>query len=99
LPDRGLPYFNDGISYAVDRLRLYKNLGTKHFDEQELERCALTLAMLEPFCDFTDFRKPLMIFTGLDPKHPDKEPVGWRITTHGGLEITQKASNVAVPLK
>jgi hypothetical protein len=40
-----------------------------------------------------------MIFTGLDPTHPDKEPVGWRITIYGGLEITQKDSNVAVPLE
>lgn len=99
LPKRGLPYFNDGISYVVDRLRLYQNMGTKRFDENELKCCAETLAMLQPFCDFTDFKKPLMIFTGLDPRHPDKEPAGWRITTHGGLAITQQVHNVPAALK
>ena len=54
LRERGLPYFSDGLNYAVDRLRRYQSLGEKHFDAKDLKDCADTLARLEPFSYFTD---------------------------------------------
>ena len=91
LRERGLPYFSDGLSYAVDRLRLYHGLGEKYFDAGELKACADTLALLEPFCPFTDFNKPLTTFTGLDPSKPGAEPVGGKLASYGGLDVNELA--------
>ena len=88
LRERGLPYFSDGLSYAIDRLRLYQNLGQKQFDPQELENCVATLKHLEPFSYFTDFSKPLTTFTGLDPNKPDAQPVSGKLTTFNGVDVS-----------
>jgi hypothetical protein len=88
LRERGLPYFSDGLSYAVDRLRLYKSLGEKQLDAKDLESCVSTLNYLEPFSYFTDFSKPLTTFTGLDPNHPDAKPVSGKLTTFNGLDVS-----------
>ena len=88
LRERGLPYFSDGLSYAIDRLRLYQSLGQKQFDPQELENCIATLKHLEPFSYFTDFSKPLTTFTGLDPNKPDTQPVSGKLTTFNGVDVS-----------
>lgn len=88
LRERGLPYFSDGLSYAIDRLRLYQSLGQKQFDPQELENCVATLKHLEPFSYFTDFSKPLTTFTGLDPNKPDAQPVTAKLTTFNGVDVS-----------
>jgi hypothetical protein len=88
LRERGLPYFSDGLSYAIDRLRLYQNLGQKQFDAKDLDNCVSTLKYLEPFSYFTDFSKPLTTFTGLDPNHPDSKPVTGKLTTFNGLDVS-----------
>lgn len=89
LRTRGLPYFSEGLSYAVDRLRLYRGIGEKYFDAEDLKECEAALALLEPFCHFTDFGKPLTTFTGLDPGRPDARPVGGKLASHGGLDVTE----------
>ncbi len=91
LRERGLPYFSDGLSYAIDRLRCYRSVGKKHFDEKALEDCADTLARLEAFGNFADFGKPIMTFTGLDPGKPDAKPVSDKLASHGGVEVTELA--------
>ena len=88
LRERGLPYLSDGLSYAVDRLRLYQSVGKKNFSEDDLKKCAATLALLEPFSYFTDFRKPLTTFTGLDPAKPDAKPLGAQPESYGGVKVT-----------
>ena len=88
LRERGLPYFSDGLSYAIDRLRLYRSLGEKQLDAKDLESCISTLKYLEPFSYFTDFSKPLTTFTGLDPFHPDSKPVTDKLTTFNGLDVS-----------
>lgn len=88
LRERGLPYFSDGLSYAIDRLRLYRGFGEKQFDAKDLESCVSTLKYLEPFSYFTDFSKPLTTFTGLDPNHPDSKPVSGKLTTFNGLDVS-----------
>ena len=76
LRERGLPYLSDGLSYAVERLRHYQSVGKKRFSEDDLQKCAATLALLEPFSYFTDFSKLLTTFTGLDPSKPDDKSLG-----------------------
>ena len=88
LRERGLPYFSDGLSYAVDRLRLYQSLGQKQFEPKDLENCVTTLKHLEPFSYFTDFSKPLTTFTGLDPNKPDSKPVTGKLTSFNGVDVS-----------
>ena len=88
LRERGLPYFSDGLSYAVDRLRLYQSLGQKQFEPKDLENCVTTLKHLEPFSYFTDFSKPLTTFTGLDPNKPDSKPVTGKLTSFHGVDVS-----------
>jgi hypothetical protein len=86
---RGLPYFSDGLSYAVDRLRLYRGIGEKHFDAAEMKECEEALALLEPFSLYTDFSKALTTFTGLKPGSPDAQPVAGKLAPHGGTDVTE----------
>lgn len=89
LPGRGLPYFSDGLSYTVDRLRLYLSFGEKHFKAEDLKQAASVLALLDPFVAFADFRTPLLTYTGLDPGKPDAEPVCKNLASYGGLELAK----------
>ena len=73
LPRRGLPVFTDGLSYSVDRIRLYVNLGRDHFAGMPISYDdALGLRRrLESYGTFADLREPFLTFTGLDPSRPD----------------------------
>ena len=73
LPDRGLPIFSDGLSYAVDRLRLYSRFPISGQPPESAGQARDLLARLQLFADSVDFRKPILIFTGLDPSQPDDE--------------------------
>lgn len=70
LPARGLPAFSDGLTYAVDRLRLYTSHTTR-FEAAALERAAELLGRLRPFAAHADFTQPGLTYTGLDPAQPD----------------------------
>jgi hypothetical protein len=92
LPMRGLPCFSDGLSYTVDRLRLYLSFGEEHFKAEDLKQAASVLALLDPFVAFANFRKPLLTYTGLDPAKPDAELVGKDLASVGGLDLSKSAS-------
>ncbi len=72
LPERGLPFFSDGLSYAVDRLRFYRRLYPSGAQEPA---AALLLDRLRPYAAFADFGKPILTFTGDDPNRPSGEPM------------------------
>lgn len=74
LPQRGLPAFSDGLTYAVDRLRLYTDY-TDRFDAEALERGAALLDQLRPFATHADFTHPGLTYAGSDPAIPDARPV------------------------
>ncbi len=75
LPERGLPYFSDGLSYAVDRLRLYLGSGSKQLEPTQTAQIAPLLEALQRVASVTDFQKPVLTFTGLDPARPDDAPL------------------------
>ncbi len=76
LADRGLPLFAGGVSYAEERLRLYTDLEEHPFTPQQLEAASALLEALARFVPYTDFAKPVTLFTGLEPARPDDETLG-----------------------
>ncbi len=85
LPDRGLPFFSDGLSYAVKRLRTYLEQGRSDVSFRVAPEAAVLLDNLRRFVPFTDFRRPILTFTGLDPAAPDETPLGDDLSTLEGL--------------
>lgn len=65
LEHRGLPMFSDGLSFAVNRLRLYASsqLG-------EAVRAAELLLKLQRYASASDFGAALVLFRGEDPNTP-----------------------------
>ncbi len=86
LPDRGLPIFSDGLSYAVDRLRLYSRFPIAGQPPESAGRAQELLARLQQFADSVDFRKPILTFTGLDPSQPDDELLDPAAAASGDLD-------------
>jgi len=75
LSSRGLPIFSDGITYVQDRLQYYIALGDKEFTPQKLALAQDLLGNLQKFIPYIDFAKPILNYTGLDPKSPDNETI------------------------
>ncbi len=73
LASRDIPCYSDGLSYAVDRLRLYTRYGSDSFTVTEAYLAKTVLARLEEFVSFADLERPILTYTGLDPSHPDAE--------------------------
>ncbi len=73
LPERGLPFFTDGLTYTLDRLKLYLSASRSPFDARDLEAAERLLARLEGVCNCVDFGRQLTTFTGVDPLSPDDE--------------------------
>ena len=73
LPKRGLPLFNDGLGYVLDRLALYADLRQGVLDPSEQARAWALLVQLRRFSMFGDFGQPYLTFTGRDPNSPDAE--------------------------
>jgi hypothetical protein len=75
IPVRGLPIFGVGLSYTIDRLRLYIAAGgakaTSPFDQTMLAEARTVLKRLQPFASFAIFQSAFLTYTGLDPKTPD----------------------------
>jgi hypothetical protein len=86
LSERGLPIFSDGLSYAVDRLRVCVKLGEKYFKDDKLEEARKLLEKLQQFASLADFREPLTTFTGLTPDAPDDKKVK-TLTSLSGLRV------------
>lgn len=64
LSDRGLPAFTDGLCYALDRLRLYLEVGD--FDLATLERAGPVFDVLKRLAPIVDYGKPVLTMTA-DP--------------------------------
>lgn len=89
LRERGLPLFSGGVSYAVDRLRLYVSHGETTFGQYHLSPARDTLDRLQQFIPYIDFGRLVTTFTGLDPSMPDDEPLRDFRLIDDGLDIGQ----------
>jgi hypothetical protein len=87
LPKRGLPFFSEGLSYAVDRLRVYVTLGEVEFGADKAAGAARALELLQQFTPYADFGKPVLTYTGLDPAHPDDTPLDDFVPVDDGLDL------------
>ena len=67
LPLRGSPLFRDGLSYAIERLRLYTEAKTTHFSSEVVLKARNVLAWLGPIAAHTDFSQPILTLRGLVP--------------------------------
>ncbi len=97
LPSRGLPIFSDGLSYVIDRLRLYTSLKKSHFEQSRLSRAKNILERLQRLATFTDFRMPILTFTGIDPGNPDDTLLGENTASYGGLALTEHLTVFSQP--
>jgi hypothetical protein len=89
LPSRGLPFFSDGLSYAINRLRLYTTVDDPGIELETRYQAQSVLKQLQRFASHTDFRKPLLTFSGVDPHNPDDKPLGEDIEDFEGLDVAQ----------
>lgn len=75
VPARGLPMFRDGISFLVDRLRLYTSSRVAtQFHPEHVAAAKELHAKITDFSSYVDFEKILTTFTGIDPSKPDTRP-------------------------
>ncbi len=87
LPDRGLPFFSDGLSFALNRLRTYISYEGKEELSGDLDKARQVLATLNPFAQYTDFSRPVLTFTGLEPHRPDDQPCSEDLYGYGGVDL------------
>jgi hypothetical protein len=87
LPEHGLPFFSEGLSYAANRLRFYESLGAKEFGADRVRRATEVLALLQRFIPYVDFGKPVLTYTGLNPARPDDEPLDDFVPAADGLDL------------
>ena len=85
LPQRGLPIFTDGFSFAIDRLRLYTQ--SVSLPREDRTEAAAVLDRLQPFAAHADFEAPFVTFTGLDPMRPSATPFLGDLDDIEGTEI------------
>jgi hypothetical protein len=97
LPQRGLPFFTDGLTYAIDRLRLYVGAGTSAFDPQQLEPARALLERLQSYAAFVDFQRPVLTFTGLDPNAPDARALDQDLDAYDGVDVSEYVGLASQP--
>jgi hypothetical protein len=67
LSSRGLPVFSVGLSYAVNRLRVYNSVSEEYFQGEQIQSAKGLLEKLQPFATHADFSKMILTFPGIDP--------------------------------
>ncbi|QDT50543.1 hypothetical protein Pan258_46220 [Symmachiella dynata] len=72
LEQRGLPIFTEGLSYALDRLRVYSSSfsAMPELSLEERESTKHLLKRLERFTPFVDFDRTYVTYTGIDSVNP-----------------------------
>lgn len=70
LPERGLPLFSTGLTYTLNRLRLYLSMGEDQFEASPRERALVLYKQLKQYREHANLDKPMLVFTGLDPTRP-----------------------------
>jgi hypothetical protein len=67
LADRGAPVFRDGLSYAIERLKLYTETKSKKFAPELIQKAGKVREWLESIASYVDFSQPILTACGLSP--------------------------------
>lgn len=89
LPRRGLPFFVEGFSYALNRLRLYSTDVGNLFSDDERQQAKEVLYGLERYTPFVDFGKFFLTFTGINPAEPDDIKLPANLEQYGGIDVSE----------
>ena len=65
LPSRGVPQFTVGLSYAVNRLKVYTGASGSEFDPAVRVQAQQALAYLDDICHYADLLKPVLNIEGM----------------------------------
>jgi hypothetical protein len=87
LPKRGLPFFTDGLSYAIDRLRLYSGTTCTGRSQEDNATATSVVNILQHFATYSDLGAPVVTYTGLIPALPDASTLIPEVGEHEGLNI------------
>lgn len=71
IAQRGLPLFNTGFSYAIERLSTYVRVAERQFNPEILSLAQTCLEALTRYASFIDYQRTGLTFTGLNPDRPD----------------------------
>jgi hypothetical protein len=90
LPDRGLPYFSDGLFSALNRLRFYVEVGRKQTPAAlpGLDKAPALLQQLQRFASYARFQKPILSFTGTDPGSPDDQSLPADLSGFAAVDLS-----------
>ena len=74
LSARGLPFFTEGLSYALERLRIYTQNNTRpnKLSSDDVMSAERLLNRLRAFAPYIDFDCTYVTYTGQDPSSPDE---------------------------
>jgi hypothetical protein len=67
LRERGLPMFSRGLSYAIERLRLYQSAQKQPFDRKTRAAIDAFLGNLTTVAAYVDYGEPVTTIVGVDP--------------------------------
>jgi hypothetical protein len=78
LPLRGIPQFSVGVSYAVNRIRIYAQTTRGHFELDVLAKADKALEYLEGVSKYVDFLRPVLTTEGMrdDAQYPAGTDIG-----------------------
>jgi len=76
LKNRGLPFASSGLSFALNRLRVYQRaIETQKLKSQCPERVVALTEALSRYAIVMDVGRPLLAFSGADPTKPNANPL------------------------
>jgi len=67
ITQRGIPFFRDGLSYAVERLRMYLRSKKSRFADETLALARQTFGKLQTVITSADLSSPILTLRGLTP--------------------------------
>lgn len=74
LPQRGLPFFTSGLTFAVNRLRQYRRAVEKGTLAGDITMLNSISMALERYAGLVDVTNPILSFMGADPLKPTHRP-------------------------
>jgi hypothetical protein len=93
LPHRGLPFFSSGLTYAVNRLRVYRGALEKGKLTGDLASLDALSTAFERYAGFVDVTRPILTFMGADPRKPTHPPAAG--VSQASQKISEKGARAA----